>query len=135
MWLKKVFVALEIFLMKLYYYQDLSTTYLFTSLDMFHYFILIFRDKISHKENQLLLINTFSSEVPLFWRKINELFCLKIHWNWHMSFCITFLTRKFIKIFLLKMSYKNSWVNFDTFLVKMAHFFLRKKALRNESVK
>ena len=46
------------------------------------------------------------------------------------------LTRKFIKMFLLKMSHKNSCVNFDAFPDKMAHlFFLKMKSLRSESVK
>ena len=55
-------------------------------------------------------------------------FVQKMHQNWHMSVCMT-------KISLLKI-YKNSYVNFDAFLDKMAHlFFLKIKMFSSESVK
>ena len=46
------------------------------------------------------------------------------------------LTRKFNKIFLLKLSFKNSCVKFDTFSRRNGTlFFLKNEALRSESVK
>ena len=48
---------------------------------------------------------------------------------------MTILTRKFDKIFLLKLSYKNSCVKFDTFSRRNGTlFFIKNEALRNESV-
>ena len=48
---------------------------------------------------------------------------------------MTFLTRNFIKIFLLKMSYKNSFVNFDTFPTQNGSFiFPQNRSFRGESV-
>ena len=51
-----------------------------------------------------LFVDTFSSERLFFLRKINETFCLENASKLTHEFCITFLIRKFIKFFLLKMS-------------------------------
>ena len=49
---------------------------------------------------------------------------------------MTILTRKFNKVFLLEMSYKNSWVKFDAFsMINMVLFSLQNEALSSESVK
>ena len=49
---------------------------------------------------------------------------------------MTILTRKFNKVFLLEMSYKNSWVKFDAFSrINMVLFSLQNEALSSESVK
>ena len=51
---------------------------------------------------------------------------------------MTTLTRKFLKfnkIFLLKLSYKNSCVKFDAFQGKNVNFSLKNETLRRESVK
>ena len=50
-------------------------------------------------------------------------FSLKMHQAWHMSFCMTILTRKFNKIFLLKLSFKNSYVKLDAFSKRNGSFF------------
>ena len=58
-------------------------------------------------------------------KKINHFF-LKMHQIWHMSFCMTILTRKFNKIFLLTLSYKNSCVKFDAVSRRNGSFFSSK---------
>ena len=56
-----------------------------------------------------------------------------------LSFCMTILKIKFNKIFVLKLSYKNSFIKFDAFprrkKEKIVHFFLKNEALRSESIK
>ena len=49
---------------------------------------------------------------------------------------MTILTRKFIKIFFLKLPYKNSCVKFDAFSRRNGSFFLSEnEKLRSKSVK
>ena len=62
---------------------------------------------------------TLSLLSALFLRKKMNQFILKIHQICHMSFCMTFLT-------LLKLSYKNSGVNFDAFSSRIGSFFFSK---------
>ena len=51
-----------------------------------------------------------------------------------MSSCMTILTGKFNKIFLLKLSHKNSWVMLMHFQGETVHFFFKNKTLRSESI-
>ena len=66
---------------------------------------------------------------PLFWGKINDSFCLENASKLTPEFFrpTTFLTRKFIKIVLLKLSYKIKCVNFDAFFkIKWLIYFSSK---------
>ena len=83
-----------------------------------------------------LFFNTSASQCIVFEEKMNHFF-LKMHKIWHMSFCMTILTKKCNKIFLLKLSYKKKThvLNFMHFQEEMVHFFLKNKALRSEGVK
>ena len=60
------------------------------------------------------LVNTFASQCFIFEKKKLTISHENAS-NLTYEFCMTILTRKFIKIFLLKLSYKNSCVNFDAF--------------------
>ena len=68
--------------------------------------------------------------------KKNEQFLLKNASNLTHEFFYENLTRKLIKIFMLKLSYKNSCLKFDTLSMRNGSFiFLKNEVLRRESVK
>ena len=64
-----------------------------------------------------------------------ELFLLENALTLIHEFLYEILTGKYTKIFLLKLSYKNSYVKFGVFSMRNNYFFLKIEALRSESVK
>ena len=90
---------------------------------IFHLWLVLYKVNKSKITLTIIVLLTLSLVSASFLRNKINYFSLKMHKIWHISFCITILTRKLKKILLLKLSYKNSWVKFDAFSRRNGSFF------------
>ena len=78
--------------------------------------------------SMLCLHNLTHSHLSVsFLKKGMNHFSMKVYQIWHIICCTTILTRNFNKIFLLKLSYKNSCVNIHAFSSRNISFFPQKQ--------